>query len=181
MKVKVFGAQLRLTLCNIIDCSPCPWDSPGKNPAVGGHSLLQGIFPTQGLTLGLPHCRQILYHLESQFSSVAQSCPNLCDPMDCSTSGFPVHHQIPELAQTHVHPIGDVIQPSHPLSSLTFNHSRIRVFSNESVLHIRWPKYWSFSFSISPSTEYSSLLKRVSTDCTANPNGHYDWQAKPIK
>ena len=92
-----------------------------------------------------------------QFRSVAQLCPTLCDPMDCSTSGFPVHHQIPELAQTHVHPIGDVIQPSHPLSSLTFNHSRIRVFSNESVLHIRWPKYWSFSFSISPSTEYSGL------------------------
>ena len=94
---------------------------------------------------------------QMQFRSVAQLCPTLCDPMDCSTSGFPVHHQIPELAQTHVHPIGDVIQPSHPLSSLTFNHSRIRVFSNESVLHIRWPKYWSFSFSISPSTEYSGL------------------------
>ena len=117
VKVKVFGAQLRLTLCNIIDCSPCPWDSPGKNPAVGGHSLLQGIFPTQGLTLGLPHCRQILYHLESQFSSVAQSCPNLCDPMDCRMPGFTVHHQIPDLTQTHVHQVGDAIQPSHPLSS----------------------------------------------------------------
>ena len=62
VKVKV----LRLTLCNTTDCSPCPWDCPGKNPAVGSHSLLQGIFLTQGLTLGLPHCRQILYHLKNQ-------------------------------------------------------------------------------------------------------------------
>ena len=68
--------------------------------------------------------------------------------------GFPVHHQLLELAQAHVCQVGDVIQPSHPLSSpspLTFNLSFIRVFSNESVLHIRWPKYWSLSFSISPS------------------------------
>ena len=96
-----------------------------------------------------------------QFSSVAQSCPTLCDPRDCSTPGFPVHHQLPELAQTHVHWISDAIQPSYPLlspSPPTFNLSRIRVFSNESVLHIRWPKYWSFSFSISPSNEYSALI-----------------------
>ena len=49
--------------------------------------------------------------------SVTQSCPTLCDPMDCSTPGFPIHHQLPELTQTHVHPVGDAIQPSHPLSS----------------------------------------------------------------
>ena len=55
--------------------------------------------------------------MQSQFSSVAQSCPTLCDPMDCSTPGFPVYHQLPELTQTHVHRIGDAIQPSHPLSS----------------------------------------------------------------
>ena len=52
-----------------------------------------------------------------QFSLVTQSCPTLCDPMDCSTPGFPVHHQLPELTQTHIHQVGDAIQPSHPLSS----------------------------------------------------------------
>ena len=97
-----------------------------------------------------------------QFSLVAQSCPTLCDPMDCSTPDFLVHHQLPKLAQTHVHQVGDAILPSHPLSSPsppTFNPSQIRVFSNESSLHIRWPKYWSFSFSISPSNEYSGLIR----------------------
>ena len=75
--------------------------------------------------------------------------------------GFPVHHQLLELAQTHVHQVGDAIQPSHPLlspSSFAFNLSQHQVFSSESVLHIRWPKYWSFSFSISPSNEYSGLI-----------------------
>ena len=96
-----------------------------------------------------------------QFSSVAQSCSTLCDPMDCSTPGLPVHHQLPEFTQTHVHQVGDVIQQSHPLSSLLLLPSilpSIRVFSNESVLRIRWPNYWSFSFSISPSNEYSELI-----------------------
>ena len=93
-------------------------------------------------------------------SSVAQSCPALSDPMDCSMPGLPVHHQLPEFTQTHVHQVGDAIQLSHPLSSPSpaFNLSSIRVFSNESVLHIRYPKYWSFSFSISPSNEYSGLI-----------------------
>ena len=96
-----------------------------------------------------------------QFSSVAQSCPTLCDPMDCSFPGFPVHHQLLELAQTHVHQVSDDTQPFHPLSSLLFLpsiFSSIRVFYSESVLHIRWPKSWSFSFSISPSNEYSRLI-----------------------
>ena len=78
--------------------------------------------------------------------------------MDCSRPGFPVHHQLLELTQTH---ICDAIQPSQPLSSpspLAFNFPSIRVFSKESVLHIRWPKYWSFSFSISPSSKYSGLI-----------------------
>ena len=97
----------------------------------------------------------------TKFSSVAQLCPALFDPMDCSSPCFPVHHQLPELTQTHVHWVGDAIQPSHLLSSPSppaFNFPIIRVFSNESVLHIRWPKYWSFSFSISPSNEYSGLI-----------------------
>ena len=96
-----------------------------------------------------------------QFSSVSQLCPTLCNPMDCSTPGLPVHHQCPELTQTHVHQVSDAIQPSHLLSAPSpppSVFSSIRVFSKESVLHIRWPKYWSFSFSISPFNEYSWLI-----------------------
>ena len=96
-----------------------------------------------------------------QFSSVTLSCPTLCNPMDCSTPGFPVHHQLPELTQTHVHRVGGTIQPSNPLYPLLLLPSifpSIRVFSNESVLSIRWQKYWSFSFSISPSNEYPGLI-----------------------
>ena len=81
--------------------------------------------------------------------------------MDSSTPDLPVHHQLLELAQTHVHQVGDAIQPSHPLVSPSppaLNLSSIRVFSNESVLSIRWPKYWSFSLSVSPSKEYSGLI-----------------------
>ena len=83
------------------------------------------------------------------------------DPMNRCTSGFPVHHQLPELAQTHVHRVGDAIQLFHPLSSpspLPSIFPNIRVFSNESALHIRYPKYWSFSFSISPSNEHPGLI-----------------------
>ena len=96
-----------------------------------------------------------------QFSSVAQSCPTICDPMDCRTPSFPIHHQLPELTQTHVYLVSDAIQPSHPLlstSSPSSIFSNIRVFPNDSLLHIRWPKYWNFSFSISPSNEYSGLI-----------------------
>ena len=96
-----------------------------------------------------------------QFSSVTQSCLTLCDPMDCSTLGLPVHCQLPEPVETHVHQVRDAIQPSHPLSPsypLPSISSSIRVFSVESALHIRWPKYWNFSFSISPSYEYSGLI-----------------------
>ena len=94
-----------------------------------------------------------------QFSSVVKSCSTLCNPMDCSTPGFPVHHQLLELVQTHVHPVSDAIQPCHPLLSpllLPLIFPSIRIFSNESALCIRWPKYWSFSFSLS--NEYSGLI-----------------------
>ena len=96
-----------------------------------------------------------------QFSSVTQSCPILCDLMNCSTPGLPVHHQLPEFTQTHVHRVGDAIQPSHPLLSPSLpapNSSSIRVFSNESTLRMRWPTYWSFSFSIIPSKEHPGLI-----------------------
>uniref|UniRef100_A0AC11EFZ4 Uncharacterized protein n=2 Tax=Ovis aries TaxID=9940 RepID=A0AC11EFZ4_SHEEP len=80
--------------------------------------------------------------------------------MNCSTPGLPVHHQLLEFTQTRVHRVGDAVQPSHPLSSLSPapNLPSIRVFSNESTLHMRWPKYWSFSFSISPSKEHPGLI-----------------------
>ena len=96
-----------------------------------------------------------------QITSVTQSCPTLCDPMNHSTPGLSVHHQLLEPTQTHVRWVGDAIQPSHPLTSLLLLPSifpSIRVFSNESVLCIRCPKYWSFNFSLSPSNEYSGLI-----------------------
>ena len=98
-------------------------------------------------------------HLARQFSQF--TCIRLCDPMDCSTPGFPVHHQLQSLLKLMS------IESVMPSNNLIFCHSllllpsifpSIRVFSNESVLHIRWPKYWSFSFSISPSNEYSRLI-----------------------
>ena len=95
------------------------------------------------------------------FSSVAKLCPTFCHRMDCSTPGLPVHHQLPEPTQTHVHHVSDAILPSHPLSPLLLPHSifpSIRVFSSELVLCIRWPKYWNFSFCITPSSEYSGLI-----------------------
>ena len=104
--------------------------------------------------------RNVSFHSnpkEYQIRSVAQSCPTLCEPMNCSTPGLPVHHQLPEFTQTHVHLVGDAIQPSHPLLS-PFPSApippSIRVSSNESTLRMRWPKYWSFTFSIIPSKEH---------------------------
>ena len=112
------------------------------------------IFILAGFSFELMCYLELFITFGVQFSSVAQSCPTLCDPMNCSTPGLPVHHQLPEFTQTHVHWVGDPIQPSHPLSSPpppAFNLSQHQGLSNES-LHITWPKYWSFSFSISPSS-----------------------------
>ena len=96
------------------------------------------------------------------YRSVVQSCLIPCNPMDCSTPGFPVLHHLLELAQTHIHWVSDALWPSHPLSSPSppvLNLSQHpRVFSSELAIHIRWPKYWSFSFSIGPSNEYSGLI-----------------------
>ena len=96
-----------------------------------------------------------------QFISVAQSCPTLCNPMNRSTPGLPVHHHLPEFTQTHVHRVRDAIQPAHPLSSPSLpapSPPSTRVFSNESTLRMRWPKYWSFSYSIIPSKEIPGLI-----------------------
>ena len=111
----------------------------------------------------LSHCSQPhLCTLREFFCcSVAQLCPTLCNPMDCSTPSFPVIHYFLEFASTHVHWLSDAIQPHYPLSTLLLLPSifpSIRVLSNESALCIRWPKYWSFSFSISPSNEYAGLI-----------------------
>ena len=120
--------------------------------------------PLWGVTVPLPEL----------CCSVSQSYPTLCNPMDFSTPGFPALHHLPELAQTHVHWVGDAIQSSHPLSSPylpAFNLSQnqgnlfvclfFRVFSNELALCIRWPKYWSLSVSISSSNEYSGLISFI--------------------
>ena len=122
--------------------------------------FLSTVSPEKSRVLTTSVCLVNYYSIQhdTQFSSVAQSCLTLCDPMDCSTPGFPVHHQLPELAQTHVH---RVVMPSnhlillHLLLLLPSVFPSIRIFSNESVLPVRWPKYWSFTFNISPSNEYS--------------------------
>ena len=105
--------------------------------------------------------KMILWKCFTQFGPVAQACPSLCDPMNCSTPGLPVHHQLSEFTQ--VMSIELVMPPSHlilccPLLLLPPIPPNIRVFSNESNLHMRWPKYWSFSFSISPSKEIPGLI-----------------------
>ena len=99
--------------------------------------------------------------LSVQFNSVAESCPTLCDPMNRGTPGLPVHHQLPEFTQTHVHRVSDAIQASHPLSSPSppapkpSQHQSLFQCVN---LRTRWPKYWSFSFSIIPSKEIPGLI-----------------------
>ena len=111
-------------------------------------------------------CSDGLGHTQfSSVSSVAQSCLILCDPMNRSTPGLPVHHQLPEF--THVHQVGDAIQTFHPLLSPSPPAPippSIRVFSNESTLRMRWPKYWSFSFSII--MDWFKIGKGVQQSCT---------------
>ena len=89
--------------------------------------------------------------------------PTLSDPMNHRTPGLPIHHHLPEFTQTDIHQVSDAIQPSlcRPLLLLSPIPPRIRVFSNESTLHMRWPKYWSFSFSIIPSKEIPGLIFRM--------------------
>ena len=115
-------------------------------------------------TISIPQVNVYVFAVQDitiQFSSVAQSCLTLCDPMNRSTPGLLVHHQLLEYTQTHVHE--SVMPSSHlilcrPLLLLPPIPPSIRVFSNESTLHMRWPEYWSFSFSISPSNEHPGLI-----------------------
>ena len=104
---------------------------------------------------------QLCLNRAVQFCSLAQLCPTLCDSINLRTPGLPVHHRFLEFTQNHVHRVGDATQTSHPLSSLLLLSPippSIRVFSSESTLRIRWPKYWTFSFSISPSNEHPGLI-----------------------
>ena len=113
-----------------------------------------------------------LYSSSVQFSSVTQLCPTLCDPMNHSTPGLPVHHHLPESTQTHVHRVSDAIQPSHPLSSPSppaHNPPSIRVFSNESTLHMRWP--WTGWISLQ-----SKGLSRVFSNTTVQKHQYFGAQ-----
>ena len=103
------------------------------------------------------HFDLVLLAPRTEFSSVTQLCPTLCDPMNRSTPGLPVYHQLPEFTQTHVHQVSDLILCC-PLLLPPSIFPTIRVFSNEWVFCIRWPKYWRFSFNISPSNEHPGLI-----------------------
>ena len=128
---------------------------------------------SQGNGFFLPDLPQLVWQslgpsmlLEWHCCSVAQLCPTICNSIDCRMPGFPVLHHLLGLAQTHVHWVCDAIQPTHPHPTNSSSHPllllsmfpSIRIFSRESILLIRWPKYWSFIFSISPSIEYSGLI-----------------------
>ena len=131
------------------------FDSANKPPWKGGEETFWSF---SYCSLGLS---KRLFKMHIQFSSVTQLCPTLCNPVNHSLPGLPVHQQLPESTQTHVHWVDDAIKPSHPLSPLLLLPSifpSIRVFSNESALCTRWPKYWRFSFSIIPSNEHPGLI-----------------------
>ena len=154
----------------------CPWDSPGKNTGVDCFALLQGIFPTQVLN---PHLFassalagrffttsatwEAQVSSSIQFSSVAQSCLTLCDPMDCSTPGLTSMSITNSRNLLKLMPIESVMPSNYlilcrPLLLLSSIFPRIRVFSNESALCIRWPKNWHFSFNISSSNKHPGLI-----------------------
>jgi len=143
----------------------------GWHRQVNGHEFEQTSWDSEGQTkkpgilqsMGSHRARHnwATEQVSVQFSSVTQSYPTLCDPKNHSTPGLPVHHQLPESTQTHAHWVNDAIQPSHPLPSPSppsLNPSQHQSLCNESALRIRWPKYWSFSFNISPSNEHPGLI-----------------------
>ena len=156
-----FQGMLKISNCSStwFDSCRCKWQVP-----ICSWQPLEEALKFQILSLFSPSAPTVSTHLPPYLRSccsIAQSCPTVWDPMDCSTPGFPVLHYLLEFAQNHVHWVGDAIQSSCPLSSPSPPPSifpNIRVFSNESALRIRWPKHWSFSFSVSPSNEYSGLI-----------------------
>ena len=141
---------------------PCP--PSGDLPDLGIETMslmspvLAGRFFTTSATC------EALTLVSVQFSLITQLCLTLCDPMNCKTPGLPVHHQLPEFTQTHVHWVSDTIQPSHPVipfSSCPQSLPASGSFSNESTLRMRWPKYWSFSFKVS--FQFTPLQKEIIT------------------
>ena len=143
--------------CAVFICSvslACLWSSVFSLEHSSGYltSRTWAVLKTTGLVL----CRMFIY-----CCLVTKSCLTLCDPMDCSMQGFPVVCYLLEFAQTHVLWVSDAFNHlilCHPLLLLPSIFPSIRVFSSELALRIRWPMYWSFSFSISPSNEYSELI-----------------------
>ena len=137
------------------------WLITDPSPVRHGGSSPSAVFSLPKIYLERSEILIIIATITLGCGSVTQSGATLCNPMDCSTPVFPVLHYLPEFAWTHVHWVGDAINHlilCHPLLLVLSFIPRIRVFSNESVLPIRWPKYWNFSFSISPSNEYSELV-----------------------
>ena len=129
-----------------------------RSPRTGRRNLFPLSSGVRAPPVGLPVNHG---NFSVKFSSVQFSLVQLCDPMNCRTPGLPVHHQLLEPTQTHVHWVGDGIQPSHPLlspSSLALNQSQHQGLLDESAFHIRWPKHWSFSFNISPPDEHPGLI-----------------------
>ena len=150
----------------------CSWDFPGKNTGVSSHSLLQGIFPAQGSNPGLLHCRQILYHVSQQGRSLVKfsSIQSLSRVRLFATPWIAACQASLSITNSQSPPKPMSIESGMPSSHLILCHPllvlppispSIRVFSNESTLHMRWPKYWSFSFSISPSSEHPGLIFRM--------------------
>ena len=141
------------------------WRNNGKKITISVKNTDFKIQEAQQTSSRINTNKGITFWSSVQFS--LSVCPILCNPMNRSIPGLPVHHKLPEFTQTHAHWVSDAIQPSHPLSSPSppvpspSKHqglSSIRVFSEASTLHVRWPKYWSFSFSISPSNEHTGLI-----------------------
>ena len=156
-----------MCVCSLWRISPeCEFQSfpllRGRNWGCTSFSCLKGFNGTShNASVTFPAVGRHKEQRHTCYCSVVQSCLTLNYAMDCSTSGFPVPHHLPKFAQVHVHCIDDAIQPSHPLMPLLLLPSifpSIKDFSKESALHIKWSKYWSFSFSISPSNKYSGLI-----------------------
>ena len=154
MKSQFYLFDFFLNLCKCIVHSSHVW---WLCRAWCWHNFLCSCLLFKLIALGLYLTLFRVHH----FSSVAQSCLNLCDPMNCRMSGLPVHHQLLDSTQTHVHQVGDAIQPVHPLSSPSpsaLNLSQHQGLYKWVALRIRWPKYWSFSFNISLSNEHPGLI-----------------------